>query len=409
MNKSFVGFKMTILRFFLLFFLSSWHIKVMCQEYHDGILSSSNVVNISDERNKASADFIHFYQKNISKLRGSRCAMYPTCSNYGLKAFKKENFAKAFLDTADRLIRCGHDGKFYSVTYAYGNPCLLDLPDCDSALFLSLTQKSQNSIYTDRLKVVNKKDSLNDFIRYLINNHDYNLAMLEIERLSYFDKENSPSTYLQKLICYEGLERMEEGIFDFYAQKDLNICNDNRVKFQVSKMFYRLNNYSEAEKLFSKINLTEQDSIRRRHLYLGLSNLKMGYLDNCVQHFEAANQFNTNEQIVNKTNEVISSIIARKPKSKVLAGILSIFPGGGYWYAGHKSSAITSFIVNSLLGFATYTSIKSRNYGVAGIMGLLNIGFYFGNISGAIKSVQRANESFINDKQKALEQINGIY
>lgn len=42
-------------------------------------------------------------------------------------------------------------------------------------------------------------------------------------------------------------------------------------------------------------------------------------------------------------------------------------------------------------------------------MGLLNIGFYFGNISGAIKSVQRANESFINDKQKALEQINGIY
>ncbi|MEO6356980.1 MAG: membrane protein insertion efficiency factor YidD [Ferruginibacter sp.] len=58
---------------------------------------------------------IRLYQLIISPWLPSRCRFTPTCSHYGIEAFKKYGPLKGFWLTAKRIVRCnpwgghGHD------------------------------------------------------------------------------------------------------------------------------------------------------------------------------------------------------------------------------------------------------------------------------------------------------------
>ncbi len=52
--------------------------------------------------------FIKLYQHILRPLIGNRgnCVFYPTCSEYGIQAYKKYNFFKATWLTIRRISRC---------------------------------------------------------------------------------------------------------------------------------------------------------------------------------------------------------------------------------------------------------------------------------------------------------------
>ena len=85
--------------------------------------------------------------------------------------------------------------------------------------------------------------------------------------------------------------------------------------------------------------------------------------------------------------ETINNFKILKEKNPTLSGIISIIPGAGYFYTGHKQTAVSAFVINSLLAYATFTNIKSKNYGMAILTGIFNLSFYIGNFQGSIKSV----------------------
>ena len=49
---------------------------------------------------------IKLYQWLISPLLGAKCRFTPTCSHYGLQAFKKYGIFKGFWLTVKRISRC---------------------------------------------------------------------------------------------------------------------------------------------------------------------------------------------------------------------------------------------------------------------------------------------------------------
>lgn len=55
---------------------------------------------------------IMLYQMLISPLLPSSCRFVPTCSQYGLKAFKRFGFCKGFVLTAKRILRCRPGGPY---------------------------------------------------------------------------------------------------------------------------------------------------------------------------------------------------------------------------------------------------------------------------------------------------------
>ncbi|NSL51056.1 membrane protein insertion efficiency factor YidD [Calidifontibacillus erzurumensis] len=57
---------------------------------------------------------IRFYQKFISPLKPPTCRFYPSCSNYGLEAFKRFGVLKGSYLTVIRILKCHpfHPGGF---------------------------------------------------------------------------------------------------------------------------------------------------------------------------------------------------------------------------------------------------------------------------------------------------------
>ena len=49
---------------------------------------------------------IWVYKLAISPLLGSNCRFVPTCSQYGLEAFQRHTFFRAFWLTVKRIARC---------------------------------------------------------------------------------------------------------------------------------------------------------------------------------------------------------------------------------------------------------------------------------------------------------------
>lgn len=55
---------------------------------------------------------ILFYRAVISPLFPSCCRFVPTCSEYGLIAFRRYGFKKGFVLTAKRILRCRPKGGY---------------------------------------------------------------------------------------------------------------------------------------------------------------------------------------------------------------------------------------------------------------------------------------------------------
>ncbi len=53
---------------------------------------------------------IMFYRMAISPLLPPACRFVPTCSEYGLIAFKRYGFRKGFVLTAKRILKCRPGG-----------------------------------------------------------------------------------------------------------------------------------------------------------------------------------------------------------------------------------------------------------------------------------------------------------
>lgn len=55
---------------------------------------------------------IMFYKSAISPLLPSSCRFIPTCSEYGLVAFKRFGFRRGFMLTVKRILRCRPGGPY---------------------------------------------------------------------------------------------------------------------------------------------------------------------------------------------------------------------------------------------------------------------------------------------------------
>ena len=356
-------------------------------------------------QNIATDDYIGFYQKFLSNQKNSRCAMYPSCSKYGQMAFKKFPFPKAISLTCERIMRCSHDAHYYDITYQYGYRSLVDYPHENFPI--QIIHNRFQSPHTDILKQRSDRDKNLLFINQLINKEEYYPALLEIERLQFFNHSNI-RLYQQKLLCYRGLKEYEEGIFEYETEFPDTAKKNTEVQMQAAILYYCTNNFNNVIKLTEEIrnNAKNPSDIQKANALDGILSAQNEKYDTALTSFYK----NVGTSSLNQQNiHIINQMMKQKKKRPALARILSIIPGAGYLYTKHKGSALTAFIVNSLLGYATYTSIKSENYEMAGVCGFLSLSFYIGNINGAGRSATRYNLKKKNEQIRKLERINNIF
>lgn len=367
----------------------------------DNVCAKGNVLNFAEDhltndsvkkKETAVSDYIGFYQKYISGIRGHECPMYPSCSNFGLKSFKESNFAKAFLLTSDRLLRCGHDHGYYHLTLQNNGFKFIDFPAYQTPpLDVYYSRNQYCYAYSDTIK----NDSTIQFIKVLINKGHYSEALLEISRFEFYKGVFDLELFINKIICLKALGEHEKALLEFEMYCPETYKKDPELLYQIALINYKLGNID-------------------RSLYF--DSLALNYCKNCIvspklnslNAIVLANKYNWedayliyrslyNSDTTNRSYKANLAIMSKatrlKNKSPFVAGTLSVIPGLGYAYTGHKQTAITAFLVNSLLAYATFTSLKTDNYGMAVLTGIFNLSFYIGNIYGSSKSAKRYNSS----------------
>lgn len=377
------------------------------QELHDGKLSPAyKEKEQTVERNdKITDDYIGLYQKYISQTRGTECPMYPSCSNYGLKVFRERPFYEGMLHVADRMLRCGHDKHFYDVSMQYGEKSLLDWP--------SYQKTPRDLIYKGsvilRINGKRKQDDPYSFIQYLINQKQYEMALLEINRSIYFHTFGKAPIYQDKLLCYDALDKEEDGIFDYEINFPDSIRDVLSIAIKAAKLYYELDNYDKALEVLNTTKGTNLNDIYRKVIFQSLLHVEKSNYDSAIVLLNRAKtQFPENHQALDKNLLLVNEIKKTPLKNPILARILSIVPGGGYAYSKQYQTAITSFLINSVLAYATYSCIKKENYGMACLTGVFSLTFYFGNIMGGGKSAHRYNRSILNKQINKLVEMNGL-
>ena len=78
-------------------------------------------------------------------------------------------------------------------------------------------------------------------------------------------------------------------------------------------------------------------------------------------------------------------------KDPRLAGALSIVPGAGQLYVERYRDALIAFLINAGLILAAYESFDNELYALGGLITVVEIGFYTGNIYGAVSSAHKYN------------------
>ena len=359
-----------------------------------------DILNVT-EYQSAGDDYIKFYQRFLSDQKNSHCAMFPSCSDYGRMVIKSKPFYEAIPAIADRLARCSRDKKYYASTSHTGSTRCLDFPD-DS---LAHRYKDFRSPYGD--VIVDKHNPI-AFINHLINVQDYNGAMLEIRREQFYRPNDA--LYLPKLICYRGIRNPLQAVFEYETEFPESARKSPRVNYQAALAYYELENYEDLRRTLNYGILHAHDSLayQKMHTLMALSYVREEKYDSAHTAFSQAYEWSKEQNLYTFNQNKLHELQTMTQKSPALAKGLSIIPGLGYLYTGHKGSALTSFLVNGLLGYATYTCFDKKNYGLGAICSFLNLSFYIGNLNGAARSAHRYNQAKKNKSIKTLETHNQI-
>ena len=361
------------------------------------------------EQIKASDDYIGFYQKYISGIRGQSCPMYPSCSRYGAESFKNNNFHSAFLSTSDRLVRCGHDYENYSFTLSSDGIKILDIPENSTKyIFSELVYKRERNIfaYGD-----NFRDNTNlKFIKKLINEGYKREAILEINRIEVLEGELSKELFLNKILVLHALGDYEKAIFELEKSKNLSFLEDPEILLQIALSYNKLENFNTALSYVNKgLNLTKNSyEYEAYDKFLKFQGVLYAMENDWVMaksSFLKMNDINQSKKYL----KIIESKDLMQFKNPKTALFLSLVPGAGYYYTGYKQTALSSFLLNGLLAYATVSNIKNDNAGMAILTGIFSLSFYISNIQGAFKSAKKYNSNQENLLKQKLNRSIDIH
>lgn len=360
------------------------------------------------QTHRAADDYLGVYQRYLSGLKNTRCSMYPSCSNYAKMVFQDYSFPVAMVLTADRLTRCSHDMDVYQTTFIYGFPATVDFPPSRPTPEGVIVDHFIPQVYVGNHFSGDSLASPLDFITYLINQRNYQGALYEIDKQLFKNSNLSDvSLYSYKLKCYEGLNQYQDAILAFEQSFPVSAKNDYYTLFNVAHLYSLVGDTNTSITYYEKASTFYSPGHPYSHPFS-----ELGKMYTTQKQYEKAKIAFQNKMTVDDNLEayqssinIIQELEAFNGKKKGIAMALSIFPGGGYFYTNQPKNALTALILNGVLGYASYTSFKSQNYGVGAILGVLGLSFYIGNMVGSGNSATKYNESI---ERRALDRLQVI-
>ncbi len=93
-----------------------------------------------------------------------------------------------------------------------------------------------------------------------------------------------------------------------------------------------------------------------------------------------------------RRQDILEEYAALPRKHPAVAGVLAaVLPGAGHLYVGRPRDAAVSFAVNGLFLWGTWRAARREQWALAGILGVLELGWYSGNVVSAVNAAHKWN------------------
>jgi tetratricopeptide (TPR) repeat protein len=251
-----------------------------------------------------------------------------------------------------------------------------------------------NTILVDGSVAQNAADRQFEFAGTLFKQERYKTSITEFQRFLFLFPNDKRifKAYYQMGMAYQMQKQYVFAIEQYHKitpngpEKKIRI----QAVFALSECYQAKRNHlmakSVLESLLQEIKQTKtQDKIHYRLAWL---DIKTNQFDNAITHLNAINGVSI------YPIEAIKETIQAKNlprKNPYLAGILSIIPGLGQIYCERYNDAALSFIVNGIIGWAAWESFDQQKPALGTLISFFGMGFYSGNIYGAINSAHKYN------------------
>jgi len=255
------------------------------------------------------------------------------------------------------------------------------------------------------LRPVNKpsllinSDKQFEFAEYYFSNKEYFRAIGEYKRFVYFFPEDirvELAMFRTGMSYFHG-KHFTNAIDSFKTLIDRYVNTNFSIKsyFMISESHVKLKAYGPAIiNLQNLIAVTDDGNVRDKAYY------RIGWIYTETASWEKARLYFSKISAQNKDKYRLERLAAELDKEKLvpkkypgLAGFFSIIPGAGFLYCERYQDALIAFLLNGGLMYAAYESFDNGHNALGGVIAFVEIGFYAGNIYGAITSAHKYNRN----------------
>nr|MBC8246551.1 tetratricopeptide repeat protein [Deltaproteobacteria bacterium] len=232
---------------------------------------------------------------------------------------------------------------------------------------------------------------------------EFDRAVIEYRRfLDFFPKdERARKARFQIGSAYYKAKRFNDAIAAFQPVIQTKTVDEFSIKsYQiVSECYLKLGQTKQAVSILEKLIDRVQDHNLRDHTYhsIGWIFLERLDFDHAESYFNKISDLNRKKYKIDSLIPDIEKARSIGQKNPATAGMLSVIPGAGYLYLERYQDALISFLVNTALIFAAYEAFDNDLYVLGGIISIVELGFYAGNIYGATTSAHKTNRSQKHD------------
>jgi tetratricopeptide (TPR) repeat protein len=238
-----------------------------------------------------------------------------------------------------------------------------------------------------------------EFAETLFNSGQYRRAAEEYQRFAFFFAEDT---------------RRRQAIFKagraFLMAKDPAAARDRfkelthgnatdaismDARFMMVECDLQLNGITQAVLDLHNLILSSADEeIRNRAYYrLGWIHIDLADWPAARKSFARVTASGRSRYRIDTLEQALGQADHLPARSPALAGTLSIVPGAGQLYCNRYEDALIALVVNLGIFWAAHDAFDQEQYALGGVLGFIGMGFYAGNIYGAVGDAHKFNQN----------------
>jgi tetratricopeptide (TPR) repeat protein len=251
----------------------------------------------------------------------------------------------------------------------------------------------------------------------LFNNQQYLRAAEEFQRFAFFFKDHPKNRTARfragESFLLAGKPALAVKVLQTLVSENQSDALSMETFFLLAECHLQLNMPSQAVvQLNNVIALSDDPAMDDRAYYrIGWIHIQMADWPDAMKAFDRMSATGRRRYDLDRLGQALSGAGDRPTKSPLLAGTLSIVPGGGQLYCHRYEDAIIALALNTGFIWAASDAFDKEQYGLGGLLSFVGLGFYLGNIYGAVNDAHKFNQTqtrqFIDGLQQYQIRIPG--